>query len=213
MTLHRAETGSVAGNGIEAPPQRPASGRGISIRPAMTVLILALVILGVFVTIGIVTSQHPTAVRTDRTAAPVPGSALRAVPAAGQLSVISHGGAPPANILNAVVLPAGSVRTGHQTNAGADQYDRQVTFRSAASQGALVAFFASALPQEGWQVFSKGPAVHHPTTTEVLAKLAGSDGYYWEIGTLVGPTSFGGAGSSAGRTNFTIRLFQVSDTQ
>jgi hypothetical protein len=125
--------------------------------------------------------------------------------------VISRGGVPPANVVNAVVIPAGSVRTSHQDNAGGGQYDRQVHFRSAASQGALIGFFPAALKQQGWQIFSRGPAPHQPGTTEVLGKLAGSDGYYWEIGALVAPTSFAGGGS--GSTDFTIRLFQVGDTQ
>jgi hypothetical protein len=182
-------------------------------RPAMTVLILAVVILGVFVTIGILTSQHPATIRSQAGAGRVPGSSLRAEGAAGALSVISHGGEPPANIVNAVVLPAGSVRVGHQDNGAGGQYDQQVTFRSTASQGALVTFFAAALRQQGWQIFDRGPAAHAPGTTEVLAKLAGSDGYYWEVGALVRPTTFGRGAPATGETDFTVRLFQVNDTQ
>ena len=212
MTLHQAETGTPPGRDVEAPPQRPPSARGISIRPAMTVLVLGLVILGVFVTIAIVSSHQPATVLTHRALAPVPGSSLRPVPAATQLSVINQGGEPPANVVNAVVLPAGSARTAHQANSGG-QYDAQATFRSTASQGALIGFFAAALQQQGWQIFSQGPAAHQPGTTEVLGKLPGSDGYYWEIGALVPPTSFGHGAAAGGETDFTIRLFQVPDTQ
>jgi len=212
MTLHQAETGTPPGPDVRAPAQRPPSTRGFSIRPAMTVLVLGLVILGVFVTIGIVSSHQPATVRTHGTLAPVPGSSLRPVPAAIPLSVISQGGEPPANVVNAVVLPADSVRTAHQTNAGG-QYDEQVTFRSTASQGSLLGFFAAALKQHGWQVFSQGPAAHQPGTTEVLGKIAGSDGYYWEIGALVSPTTFAHGAAAGDETDFTIRLFQVPDTQ
>ena len=212
MTLHQAETGTPPGRDVEAPPQRPPSARGISIRPAMTVLVLGLVILGVFVTIAIVSSHQPATVLTHRALAPVPGSSLRPVPAATQLSVINQGGEPPANVVNAVVLPAGSVRTAHQTNGGG-QYDAQVTFRSTASRGSLVTFFAAALKQQGWQIFSQGPAAHQPGTTEVLGKLPGSDGYYWEIGALVSPTTFAHGAAAGDETDFTIRLFQVPDTQ
>jgi len=215
MTLHQADTGSPPAPRVqaEAPPQRPPSVRGISLRPAATVLILAVVILAVFVTIGIVSSHQPASVRTQVGAARVAGSTLAAVPAARALSVISHGGAPPVNIVNAVVLPAGSVRVAHHDNGAGGQYDQQVTFRSAASQGALVTFFVSALRQQGWQIFDRGPAAHAPGTTEVLGKLAGSDGYYWEIGALVPPTTFGHGAPPTGETDFTIRLFQVNDTQ
>jgi hypothetical protein len=179
----------------------------------MTVLILAVVILGVFVTIGIVSSHQPATVRTNAGAGPVPGSSLRAEGAARALSVISQGGEPPANIVNAVVLPAGSVRVAHQDNGAGGQYDQQVTLRSASSQGALVTFFAAALRQQGWQIFDRGPAAHAPGTIEVLGKLAGSDGYYWEIGALVPPTTFGPGAPATGDTDYTVRLFQVGDTQ
>jgi hypothetical protein len=147
----------------------------------------------------------------------VPGSSLRAQAAAGALSVIAQPGSPPANILNAVVLPAGSARVGHQDNGGSGQYDRQVTFRSDASQAALLTFFTGAMRQNGWQIFDRGPAAHAPRTpagtTEVLGKLAGSDGYYWEMGAVVQPTAFGQGAPATGTTDFTVRLFQVSDTQ
>jgi hypothetical protein len=182
-------------------------------RPAMTILILAVVILGVFVTIGIVSTHRSATVHIHAGSVRVPGSSLAAQPAAGALSVISHGGEPPANIMNAVVLPAGSVRIAHHDNDAGGQYDQQVTFRSTASQGALVSFFAAALRQQGWQIFDRGPAAHAPGTTEVLGKLAGSDGYYWEIGALVPPTTFGPDAPAAGETDYSVRLFQVNDTQ
>ena len=209
MTLHQADAASPP---VPARPRRPPSARGSSIRPAMTVLILAVVILGVFVTIGVVTTQKPATVRTNAGTGHVPGSALRAEAAAGPLSVIMHAGQPPTNIVNAVLLPAGSVRVAHRDNGGS-QFDQQVTFRTAASQGALVTFFSAALAQQGWQIFDRGPATHAPGTTEVLGKLAGSDGYYWEIGALVPPTTFGHDAPAAGETDYTVRLFQVSDTQ
>ena len=117
MTLHDTDTTS-GQDGSEVPePQRPPTPGGISMRPAMIVFGLAALILVVFVTIGIVSSQSPAPVKHSDAAVGVPGVTLRAVPAAGLLSPIVSGGEPPNNILNAVSVPVGSVRISHQNNS------------------------------------------------------------------------------------------------
>jgi hypothetical protein len=183
-------------------------------RPAMIVVGLAGLILVVFVTIGIVSSQSPAVVRHSSTAVGVPGVTLRALPAAGLLSPIASAGEPPNNILNAVAVPVGSVRVSHQNNsAGAGQYDAQVTFHSGESQAALVAFYAADMKLQGWQISDQGAARNDPGALEVLGKLAGSDGYYWEMGATVSATSFSTGGPARGTTDFTVRLFQVPDPE
>jgi hypothetical protein len=113
-----------------------------------------------------------------------------------------------------VDLPAGSVRVSHQNNAaGSGQFDAQVVFHSDASQGALLAFYAATMKQQGWQIYDKGPAANDPGALEVLGKLAGTDGYYWEMGATISPTSFGHGAPASGQTAFTIRLFQQNDDQ
>jgi len=198
-------------DGSEA--RRPPTPGGVSMRPAMIVVGLAALILVLFVTIGIVSSQSPAAVKHSA-ALTVPGVSLRAVPAAGLLAPIVTAGEPPNNILNAVSMPAGSVRLSHQSNSGgADQYDSQVVFHSDDSQAALLDFYAADMKVQGWQVFDRGAAANNPGALEVLGKLAGSDGYYWEMGATVSPTTFSKGGPAHGVTAFTIRLFQVPDPE
>jgi hypothetical protein len=211
MTLH--DTTEARPERSPSPePKRPATSRGISMRPAMVVLGLAVLILAVFVTIGVVFSQSPARVHTGTGSDRVPGTALRAVPAAEVLAPIVGGGEPPSNIVNAVSVPAGSVRVGHQNNAaGSGQYDSQVELRSTASQAALLGFFAADMRQQGWQVFDQGAAANNPGALEVLGKLAGEDGYYWEMGATIKPTSFGNGAPPNGWTDFTVRLLQQSD--
>ncbi len=67
------------------------------------------------------------------------------------------------------------------------------------------------MPLQGWQVFDRGPALHHPGAVEILGRLAGSDGYYWEMGAVVAPTRFPRGGPPRGETEVTIRLLQQSD--
>jgi hypothetical protein len=168
----------------------------------------------VFVTIGIVSSQSPAPVTHSDAAVAVPGVSLRATPAVRLLSPIVTAGQPPNNILNAVDVPTGSVRVSHQNNSGdADQYDSQVTFRSGDSQAALLSFFAADMKLQGWQIFDRGGAANDPGALEVLGKLAGSDGYYWEMGATVNATTFTPGGPPRGVTHFTVRLFQVPDPE
>jgi hypothetical protein len=159
-----------------------------------------------------VTSHANAPVRTGTSPHAVPGTMLLAVPAAAVLSPIVKAGEPPSDILNAVSVPKGAVRISQQDNSGsAGQYDSQVALRSDASQGALLAFFAATMKQQGWQVFDRGAAANDPGATEVLGKLAGSDGWYWEMGAVIPPTSFGPGAPAGGQTDFTIRLFQQPD--
>jgi len=214
MTLHDTETELQEGGGEAPAPQRPPVPGGISMRPAMIVFGVAALILVVFVTIAIVTSQAPAPIRHSDAAVGVPGVTLRAVPAAGSLAPIVTGGDPPNNILNAVSVPVGSVRISHENNtAGAGQYDEQVTFRSANSQAALLAFFAADMKLQGWQLSSQGAARNDPRALEVLGKLAGSDGYYWDMGATVDATTFRPGGPARGTTDFTVRLYQEDDSQ
>jgi hypothetical protein len=212
MTLHDTDTRPA--EPAESEPLRPPTPGGFSIRPAMVVLGLAVLIVALFVTLGILSSHSPAPVKTAGAPSAVSGSTLRAEPAAVALRPIVGSGEPPSNIINAVTVPVGSVRISHQNNAaGAGQFDAEVTLRSTASQGALLAFFAAAMHQQGWQVFDKGAAAHNPGALEVLGKLAGTDGYYWEMGVTIPPTTFGHGASATGETDFTVRLLQQNDDQ
>ncbi len=85
--------------------------------------------------------------------------------------------------------------------------------RSDDTQGALLNFYASEMRQLGWAVFDKGAAANDPHALEVLGKLAGTDGYYWQMGATISPTTFGQGAPATGETQFTIRLFQQSDDE
>ena len=214
MTLHGtdADTEAVPEDMAPAAPLRPPTPGGISMRPAMVVLGLAVLILVLFVAIGILSSQSPAPVRSGTGASSVAGTPLRALPANDALAPIVSAGQPPTNILNAVSVPVGSVRISHQNNAAdSGQYDSQVVLRSGDSQGALLAFYAADMRLLGWQVFDRGPAANDPGAVEILGKLAGTDGYYWEMGATISSTTFPRGGPARGQTDFTIRLLQESD--
>jgi len=192
-------------------PVRPA-GAGFSMRYAMIVPGLGVLILGLFIGAGFLTSNPVQQTKHPSSTSSVAGTTLRAEAGVNDLAVITAAGEPPANIINAVSVPQGAVAVSHQNNSAAsDQFDAQITLRSDASQGALRTFYLGTMKKQGWQIFEQGAADHDPGAIEVLGKQAGSDGFYWEMGAVISATTFGADAPPAGSTDFVVRLFQVPD--
>ncbi len=193
---------------IQSPPR---SFPGM--KPALFVVGLAVVLVVVFSIGELLTSSPGRQAPPAQRATAVRGSSLLAVPANELLKPIVQPGEPPPDILDAVVLPQGSAPLTHQNNAGTGQYDEQMDFRTTADEAALVGFFRTTMAAQGWRIFSTGPAFHLSGGVEVLGQKAGSDGWYWQMGAIVAPTTFAKTASATGSTRFTIRLFQVPDEQ
>ena len=197
-------------DGFESVPLRPAASRRTSIRLAMIVPGLGLLILAIFITAEAL--SPPTNEQATVPPRTLVAGGLHGVAGATDLRSITVNGEPPANIVSAVSVPQGAVVVSHINNTAAvGQYDAQVTLRVDASQGALHTYFATVMKKQGWQIFSQGPASHDPGGIEVLGKQAGDDGFFWEMGATVQPTVFPNGGPPAGTTDFTVRLFQVPD--
>jgi len=193
-------------------PVRPPSRAGFSMRKAMIVPGIGVVILVAFIAAGFLTSNPIQSTNPSTHSFSVPGTPLRAQPAAHDLLAITRSGQPPGNIINAASVPVGATRTSFQNNsAGAQSYDAQITLSDDQSQTALENFYTKVLKKQGWQTFDTGPADNNPGALEVLAKKAGSDGFYWELGAVVSATTFGPDAPSAGKTSFTLELFQQPD--
>jgi hypothetical protein len=213
---HPATPSTDPGTPLRPPP------RSTSLRPAALVGGIGVLILAIFaVGSAIVGGSHPPKLSVKNTV--VAGTSLRAEPATTALRPIEQGGEPPANIVDAVPMPGGysPVSTANNT-AAAGQYDEQVRFSINASEEALFRFYKVELPKLGWRVESTGPAKGQPGV-EVIAQKGGSDGWYWEFGAIISPTTFakqpptsqGTASRSLAAsddvTRFTLRLFQVPD--
>ena len=141
----------------------------------------------------------------------VKGTSLLAVPAARALKPIERPGTPPDNIVDALTLPQGSVAGSvKDDNTSATQYDEQMQFSVKASEDTVVNFYKAQLKTDGWSTFSVGPATDLPGGVQVLAQKGGTDGWYWEVGAIVSPTTFAPA-SGTDSTRFTLRLFQEPD--
>jgi hypothetical protein len=210
MTLHYPGEVNLAAEDRE--PPRPPPRPGFSLKLAMIVPGLGALILIAFIAAEFLTTNPVQPTKTAAHSFSVPGTPLRADPAVHALKAITVSGQPPGNIINATSIPAGATRTSYENNSqAAQEYDAQITLQIDQSQGAVENFYTKDLKKQGWSIFSTGPAEHVAGGLEVLAKKAGSDGFYWELGAVISPTSFGGNAPAAGTTSFTLELVQEPD--
>jgi len=174
--------------------------------PALIVLGLAVAI----VVIGGVASVLATSSSPPRTPGSVTiadGTVVHLTPATAAMRSIVGAGEPPEDIIGNMVVPAGSpvVRT-LDADQGVTQFDRTVFFTSGLSTDQLVDAYRTVLPQMGWKIIYRGDGAQRGgQATEVLAKRGSGDGFYWEVGVVVSPTT------SAGITPFSVELFELPD--
>jgi hypothetical protein len=207
----------VDGNGHtpSLPTQNPEGFRrppGPSTRPAFIVLGVALVVLlfgfiGALVTGGGAKPAAPlTSLPTAR------GAGITAVAGRRALAPITKGGQPPGDILDAVALPLGAVVTpASATNNGIGLYDHSLSFTTGVSEQRVIAFFRAELPALKWQIVSQGPAPKPTPGYRIVGQHPSGDGYEWEIGVTVAPTTFGTGPGAPETTSFSLRLFAVTD--
>ena len=165
--------------------------------------------LGLLVIFGALALSSPSSTppASGPSSQKVPGSTLRALSATGALAPITQPGQPPLNVLDALRVPAGARVLSAQDNHGA-QYDEQVRFQVDATQADVITFYRAVLSRPGWRVLSTGSAPRLVGAYQVLARIAGDDAWYWDVGATVEATTFRGASNV---TAFTLRLVQVPD--
>ena len=213
-----ARTTNGSGPGDGAPhgdgvfPEEPARREmpGPSVKLAVVVILLAVFVVVAGLIAQIFTGSTPP-VAAPSSIPTAKGSPFKAIPAAPDLAPIISSGEPPDDIVNAIVLPAGSSPGAViDDTSGAQSYDEQRMFEIVATEVPVITFFKVELAAQGWHIESTGPPKNQPGI-EVLAQRAGSDGYYWEIGAVVSPTTFPSSGPAhaRGQTEFEVRLFQV----
>ena len=135
------------------------------------------------------------------------GTVVHLTPATTAMKSVVSEGQPPADILGNLAVPSGSpvVRTVN-SDQGAGQFDRTVYFTSGLSSDQVVDAYLTVLPELGWKVIYDGSGAQRSGQgTEVLAKRGSGDGYYWEVGAVVSPTT------STGSTPFFLELYELPD--
>jgi hypothetical protein len=189
------------------PPQPPPSR--YSLKPALIVGGLAVVILVVFSLGSAFTHTPPSPSKAPKGSTSVKGSALRAVSAEKGLRPIEQDGQPPPNVVAAITLPQGATRLSSTDPGAGATYDQDVQFSVDASEAAVLGFYKTELHAFGWQQVTSGAATH-AAGQQLVGQIAGDDGFYWQLGVIVSPSTFGALGTSD-VTRFTLRLLQVGD--
>ena len=136
------------------------------------------------------------------------GTVVKLTPAATALKPIISS-EPPADILSALAVPTGSVLQ-HWVNIDQNQtqYDRTASFTIGLSSDQVIDVYKTGLPRLGWKLLYQGQGTFNGVSgTEILARRASGDGYYWEAGVIVPPAT------SSGITPFTLVLLEQNTDQ
>jgi hypothetical protein len=173
--------------------------------PAVIVLAIALVILIGGITASALATGGSTTLKLQSVTL-ADGTVVHLEPATQALKPIMGNGDPPADILAALAVPAIAKTTGSlNTDQDTTQFDRTVDFTSTLPAFRVLDFYQVLFKQLGWKLIGNAPDSYQAGSTQLLAEKGSNDGFYWEVGAVVSPTT------SAGVTPFTLRLFEVPD--
>ncbi len=206
----------------DGPPPAPGShgsattaapepdGRGyepMSVRgPALIVLgLAAFLLIGGVAASAISSGSNPTF--TIRHVTLADGTTVALAPASSKLRAIISNDEPPADVIGNLGVPKESVVTGvRNSDQHTAQFDRTVALHSQLAQGQVTEAYAKLLKAVGWQVIYNGPAPQGvPGSSEVLAKRGSGDGFYWETGVVVSPTT------PSGTTPYSVEVLETPD--
>ena len=184
------------------PVFQPMSIRG----PALIVLGIAIFIVVAGVVASAVDSGGAPTLTVHSFTLP-DGTTVQLTPATTALKGIVSAGEPPADILGNLAVPSGSavVRT---VNSDQDltQFDRTVYFHTGLSTDQVIDLYRGLLPRLGWSVIYAGNGDSRVAPgTDVLGKKGSGDGFYWEAGVVVSPTT------PSGSTSYSLELFELPD--
>ena len=162
-------------------PTKPPLTTTTSIWPAASIFILAVVVLGSFMIINLVSDQGVT---TTTTTVPNIVGGLATESSHIILQNCQQPDNPPANIADALLVPQTTQSTGptQLPNEGAGDFDCFRPLVTRASPAALLNYYMTQLEARGWNLFSKGAANGAP---QLLFQKAGSDSFYWVVGITV----------------------------
>jgi hypothetical protein len=214
----RAMVGTVTGIGTgpasdaEDSPPPPSAPAPVVRGPALVVLGLAVLIVVVGLVAAAISSgsgSRPGASNAGAALGQVTladGTVVHLVPATTALRSLEGQGDPPPDIIGHLAVPSGSRPTGTvNEDLSAGLYDQTAKFATPQVGDDVVQTYRTALPRLGWKVIFDGPGVRNGRSgDEVLAKRGSSDGYEWEVGVVVLPTT------AAGTTPFSIEVFELS---
>ena len=177
-----------------------------SIKLAALVPVIALGSLGFFLGLELLFGGNPP--KQPRPALDRFGATRNLVSTYGAVDPIL---APPVDVQRSVFVPASCVVTQSlPTGADATRPSVATQFTCGQTSGFLVSFYRAQLPHNNWKVFSDAKTTHDGGGIALLSQKAGSDGFYWQLGVVIGNTTYSSSGGGVPEqsTKVTIRLFQ-----
>jgi hypothetical protein len=168
-----ADTGPDAAPEVPRPFQQfPRKG------PALIFLgVVAVVSLGGFLLAALSSSPKTPPAPLGQVA----GSNVAAASASSFISKIAVAGEPPANVTEALVVPAGSTLiSSHREAENLELFAGSVTLLAPDQPSDLVNFYRLELTHEKWKL-TRTDATLDGKGSELFATIGGSDGFYWEL--------------------------------
>ncbi len=169
-----------------------------SIKPAATVLGIAVFVLIFFTSINIL--ANPTVQST--TTIPIIVGALPIDASSKLLRVCQLPDNPPTDISAVLLVPTNSstISSPKWRGQGPGGFDCSRTLTTMASPGDVLGFYKSHAQARGWKLFSSGSS-YHGNKSQLLFQKSGSDTFYWIFGiTMESQTNT--------TATYTVRLYQ-----
>jgi hypothetical protein len=185
-------------------PPKPPVTTTTSLWPALSILGIAVLMLGTFMIVDLITNKGVVAKETTTIPVIVGGLQADTKPGA-KLQYCLQTEEVPSNIANAFVVPVNTTaRPGESTpDLGAGEFScEQPLTTTSTSSSAIISFFNEQLQARGWSLFSHGASNGDPQS---LFQKAGSDGFYWEVGVTVNK-------STSTSVDWTFQIYQNSET-
>jgi hypothetical protein len=169
-----------------------------SIKPAATVLGIAVATLLLFTSVNLITNPRVATTTTI----PIVVGALPVATDSTALSGCQLPGNPPQDVVDSLVVPVGTSPVGGPTwkGKGAGGFDCRLTLTTSSPTSDVLAFYKAHFVARGWKLFSEGAATK-TGAQQLLFQRAGSDTFYWIAGLTV-------TSGSANVSTYSIRLYQ-----
>jgi len=202
------DSGSDAAPEIPRPsPQFPRKG------PALIFLgVVAFVSLGGFLLAALSSTPKTSPAPLGQVA----GSKVAAASASSFISKIAVAGEPPANVIEALVVPAGSTLSSfHRQAENLELFAGNVTLLAPDQPSDLVSFYRLELAHEKWKV-TRTDATLDGKGSELFATIGGSDGFYWELEVTVESSNPSvspalGGGDATVASSVSLQLVELDD--
>jgi hypothetical protein len=188
-------------------PQFPRKG------PALIFLgLVAVVALGGFLLAALSSSPKTPPAPLGQVA----GSKVGAASARSLIAKIAVAGEPPANVTDAIVIPAGSTLSSfHREAENLELFAGSLTLSAPDQPSDLVNFYRLELSHEKWKL-TRTDATLDGKGSELFATIGGSDGFYWELEVTVESSNPSvspalGGGDATVASSVSLQLVELDD--